>query len=407
MLGFWPENYDRFPVDVDGYWHIAGNIWAGNGYAVGPEPTPTAYRPPTYPLFLAGVRGLTGDRPVLALASQAALDAVTLIAIYFLAMVITGARPVAYLASFLWAVYLPEAASITRFWSEPLCALILTSALLVFMLARKQDKLWQYGVSGLMLGAAALTRPEFFLLPLMFAVLVLVKRGEGIGGRALRASLVLFGCVALLAPWILRNALVFDDFIPATTVGGFVFFVGNATLDEDNYLYHRGTAYGLIKLEGRAPQPLWINAQVSAQMPRSEMGLDRLYAKAAWRLIRDYPGRFIKLSCIRAVRLWLSVGFGRYPHWKSLFVAGINSGLLLLGFIGWLTARHRSEGKLTPLVVVLVYGTLVHMPIEALVRHVFPMIPTLVVLSALGVVAIHQSRAWPSVIGHGGPSTQP
>jgi hypothetical protein len=228
-------------------------------------------------------------------------------------------------------------------------------------------------------------------------LVVLTKRGEGIGGRAYRAALVLFGCVVLLTPWVLRNALVFDAFIPATTVGGFVLFVGNATLDEENYLVHRGTAYGLRKLEGRAPQPLWSHVQASAQTQGSEIGLDRLYAWAAWRLIRDYPVRFVKLSCVRGFRLWFSVGFGRYPSWRSLAVAGINAGLVLLGLIGWLTARRTWEGHATPLGVVLVYGTLVHMPIEALVRHVFPVIPALVVLSAGGVIVIGQGRAWPSV----------
>src|SRR5262249_6059284 len=149
-------------------------------------------------------------------------------------------------------------------------------------------------------------RPEFLLLPLLLATLVLTKRREEIGRRVYCASLLLLGCLVVLTPWTVRNALVFKAFIPATSVPGLVLFLANASLDEDNYLVYRGTPYGLRRLEDWGLQPLWTRTQAE-RAQGSEIALDRLYAREAWRLIRNYPDRFAQLSFVRFFRLWFNV----------------------------------------------------------------------------------------------------
>ncbi len=383
FLMYWPEDYGLLGADVDGYWGIGGNLRAGNGFAWGTKPVTTATRPPMYPIFLAGVHWLTGGREGSALAAQAGLDAVTCVGIYLLAIVITGSVAVASVAGMFWALYLPEISEVTRFWSEPLCALLVTYALLVYILARQQDKLWLAGVAGMVFGGAALTRSAFLLLPPLFAGLVLIERGEGFGRRARFAGVLLLGLILPMAPWVIRNALTFHAFIPMYSQTGLSLYVGNVTLDQNDYLTAPRVADAIRKVEARiATEPKWAEAQ------DSEVELDRLVGGEAQRLIREHPVRFVTLSLVRGVRLWFNLGFGRPPSWRSVGVAAMNGGLLILGIIGLIGGRLAWSRRARPLVIVLVYGTLVPVLSLSVARHIFPVIPALVVLSAGGVMVL-------------------
>jgi len=372
----WPEDYSTLQMDVDGYWAIGGNVRAGNGFAVGQEPSPTATRLPVYPLYLAAVHLVTGGRERIALASQALVDAATCVALYLLAKLVTGSSLVAYLACLFWAVYLPEVSQITRFWSEPLCALLLTCALLLYLLARQREALWLYAMSGLVFGTVALTRAEFMLLPLVFVGLIVAERHETMGRRAFRTAVFLLAFIVPFGPWAIRNAVTFRAFIPAVTSSGLALFVGNSTLDEEAYLTKKSWSYAVQKLQSRAPE--------AAQS--SEVELDRLFRREAFHLIREHPLRFATLTIVRFPRLWFSIGFGRTPGWTSLGVAGINFLLLVLGMIGLILTRRKWPAPAAPLVLTLLYGTLVHLPIDGMVRHVFPLIPALTILSTVGVL---------------------
>jgi 4-amino-4-deoxy-L-arabinose transferase-like glycosyltransferase len=383
-LRYYPENYALLPSDVDGYWGIAANLREGNGFAWGTKPVTTATRPPMYPIFLAGVQWLTGGREGVALASQAALDAVTCVGIYVLAGIVTGSVAAAYLAGLLWALYLPEISEVTRFWSEPLCALFITYALLLLIVARLHDKLWLAGMAGIVFGGAALTRSAFVLLPVLLVGVVLVEGGTGRGRRACFAGGVLLGVILSMAPWVMRNALTFGAFIPTYSQTGLSLYVGNVTLDGDDYLTAPRVSDAVRKVEARiATDPEWARAQ------DSEVQLDRLVGREAQRLIREHPVRFAKLSLVRGVRLWFNMGFGRVASWRSVGVAAINGGLLALGIVGLIWGKLAWSRRARPLVITLIYGTVVPLLSLAVARHIFPVIPALTVLSAAGLMVLY------------------
>ena len=384
FLMYWPENYGLLRVDVDGYWGIGANLRAGNGFARGLEPITTATRSPMYPVFLAGVHWVTGGREGLALASQAALDGVTCVGIYFLAIIVTGSVAAAYLACLFWAVYLPEISQITRFWSEPLCALFVTYALLLYTLAREYDRLWLFGLAGIVFGGAALTRSVFLFLPVVFAGLLLVKRGEGGGRRLLFAGALLLGFILSMAPWVIRNAVVFHAFIPGYTQGGVTLYQAHVRLGEDDYLTYVPHSYILRKVQARvATDPEWARAE------HSEVELDLLCAREALGLIYKHPDQYAKLSVVRALWLWFNIGYGWVQGWRSVGVAVINSALLILGIIGLIRGRLLWSNRAMPLVVTLIYATLVPVLVLTVGRYIYPVIPALVVLSAGGFMVVY------------------
>jgi 4-amino-4-deoxy-L-arabinose transferase-like glycosyltransferase len=388
FLMYWPENYRLLRMDVDGYWGIGANLRAGNGFARGLEPITTATRSPMYPVFLAGVHWVTGGREGIALVSQAALDAVTCVGIYFLAVVVTGSVAAACLACLFWAVYLPEVSEVTRFWSEPLCALFVTYALLLYIRAREYDRLWLCGLAGILFGGAALTRSVFLFLPLLLAGLLLIERGEGRGRRSLFASTLLLGFILSMAPWVIRNAVVFRAFIPGYTQGGITLYQAHARLGADDYLTYVPHSYILRTVQARiATDPEWARAE------HSEVELDLLCAREGLGLIREHPVRYAKLSVVRALWLWFNIGYGRVQGWTSVGVAAINGGLLTLGIIGLISGRLLWASRAMPLVATLIYATLVPALVLAVGRYIFPVIPALVVLSASGFMVVY-TKVW-------------
>ena len=80
---------------------------------------------------------------------------------------------------------------------------------------------------GALLGATALTRPEYLPFAAVFGLLALVRVGRRRSWRlGLVSAALLVGTFALvLAPWTVRNYVVLDRFVPVTTGGGKALFV--------------------------------------------------------------------------------------------------------------------------------------------------------------------------------------
>lgn len=379
FLATWSEDYTISPVDPHGFWALGRNLAAGKGLSWGQEAVPTAQRTPMYPMMLAAVHLLTGGDQRTALASQAALDALTTVAVYLLALVTTGSRTPAALAAGAWAVYVPEISEITRFWSEPLCALLLTVGLMIFIRGCQRCSGLLFGLAGLVLGGAGLTRPEYLLLPIVLAVLTIIRYSTALPRhRWVLAMLLLAGLGTAWLPWIARNVMAFGRVVPTTTLAGLTLYAGNVSLDRQDYLLHLPSAYALVKIKEQVSEK-----EMSEAQRAGEIEVDRLYLREALRLIAAHPGRYVKLSGLRAARLWFPVGFRSRTTWRGASVACVNLILLALAAIGAVVAR-RQGFYVAPLLLLLAYGIAVYLPFKAGANYAYPMVPTLTVLSALG-----------------------
>ena len=133
--------------------------------------------------------------------------------------------------------------------------------------------------AGLAAGAGALTRPgQLFVLPL--AALLLIWRAPDRRAGLRRA--LLFTALALLAiaPWTLRNAIAYRQFVPIASSGGVNFWIGN-----------HPEAIGDGDLAAN-PQLKLRNAEFRAtHAGLSEEALERLYYRDAARAIAADPAR--------------------------------------------------------------------------------------------------------------------
>jgi hypothetical protein len=218
---------------------IARNVMEHGSFSVEERPPyePTYIRLPGYPLALAGVYRLFGmgaDGAVRVI--QAFVDLFGCLAVGLLALRWTPGEwgPRRRARAFLWGLALAAACPfaaiyvaciLTETWATTLTVLFaLAASWAIASEGRKALGLW--GIAGLAAGAATLFRPDAGLLLAAGGALIGLLWGmpERYGGGAakgsgsrpalLRATALVLGFAAMLAPWIARNAATFGVFQP-------------------------------------------------------------------------------------------------------------------------------------------------------------------------------------------------
>ncbi len=225
-------------VDYDG---LARSLLAGHGYDFGTHVT--AFRPPGYAFFVAGVYGLTGGAPAnpahaadtvqLAQALLGALDVALLAAI---ARPIWGRRT-ALAAAGLGALYLPFVELGDSFVADALALPLLLAAVACVLRACPRSRcpaptrddeqsatlapnLRWAAAAGLSLGLLTLTRPNAALVGVPLALALWRPRAAGRRRRLKAPVVMLVLAAAVLTPWTVRNAIALHAFVPLSTDAG-------------------------------------------------------------------------------------------------------------------------------------------------------------------------------------------
>ena len=213
--------------DSKSYSEIAAALYETGRYGTPEMRNPTDWSPGA-PIFYAGIYHLTGGvHEDLARAAVALLGALMVLFVYLLGRRLAGPG-VGVGAALLAAIYPTFIDNAEQFVSEPIAAFTLSGAVLGILWAADPGRTtWAWLVPGLLLGATALTRPEYLMFAGILGLVVLVKMARDRGLKLGVASLALFvgAFVMVLAPWTLRNIVVLDKFVPVTTGGGKALFV--------------------------------------------------------------------------------------------------------------------------------------------------------------------------------------
>lgn len=180
--------------------------------------TPSAMRPPAYPVLLAGAYALPGDDRTAGRLLGALLGTLSVGLLIVLAGRIFGPRTGRW-AGLVAALSGPLVWLNASLLSESLFVPLVLGLLLCLERHGRRPSLGTAAAAGALAGAAMLTRSNgvVLLLPLLGALLL-----AGRDRRALAAGGVALAAVALaLAPWTIRNAARFDRLLPLGTQGGY------------------------------------------------------------------------------------------------------------------------------------------------------------------------------------------
>lgn len=206
------------PVDAEGYFLLARNMLAGNGFAIAWEQPfcPTTIRTPVYPFFVLISLILTGQVPQRVVLMHLLCEVATCgIAMRMAAdiAVTAGAnyhqgRIAGILAGFLYAINGTTQRYTGFLYAENLLLPILAIAVLVTLRCLRYGSL-RYGLTaGLFWALAILTKPNVQYMAFgagMVLTLVMVKHPSSRQRKWLKASSFWLAMGILLFPWFYRN----------------------------------------------------------------------------------------------------------------------------------------------------------------------------------------------------------
>jgi len=357
---------------------IAHEIVRGNGFS-NPFflPTgPTAHLAPGFPGLLAGIYKLFGEGlPGLFIADamNAAISA-SVGALLPVAAILCGVSPaVGFLAGLLYAVLPPQPYTEGKGgWEAAIGALLLISA---FIVVRKQigsrnlESRTAVAV-GLLMGLSGLFLPT--LCPVIFgflAILFFCKR-KHISSLRPFGLIVVLVTFALLGPWLLRNRIVFGQWVPMRDNFGLELHVSywdkaTPTLAEN------------IRVGNHAQvHPHASEAEALKVQEIGEIEYNRRQLKLAKAWIYQHPQRFVQLTL---------------KHFQLFWTAGIRFALLI-PFAMWGAVRIWKQDKASfyLLSTALIVQPLIYYLVQFEPRYRHPIEWAVVLAAVIGASAIYQ-----------------
>ena len=361
----------RAPVfDAQAYATIAANLERGEGFTLGPGATqPASNYSPGLPLSVAGIYAVTGGiherfaRLVLAL-----IGTLSVLFAYLIGRRLAG--PLAGLVGAAAVAIYPALLEYHgMFMSEPLAASLLSGAVLSILWAdtpgtgdRPRAPRWL--VPGLLLGALALTRPEYLAISFPIAVVVFARGGRDGWRECLpQALIMLVGLAVVVAPWTVRNEVALGRFVPISTGGGQVLFAGSYLPSGGDpervgaeVLERHPELRAQLPANPRLEQILAALAKQRYPDLESDAALARMGRERLWEDVSEHP---VEYAGFLASKLWLIWGHGprdvmHEPLWAVLQWLLLAFGLLGLGV---LAAQRRWEALLLGVVLIAVTAT--------------------------------------------------
>jgi len=336
-----------------------------------PLRTHMIFYPPLYPYFI-GVLFAMFDTLQAAKWAQVVVGALLVPAVGRIGGLAFGPR-VGLLAAAITALYPELVWFAAHFWSEILFLTLLWWAIERMIAAEARGSARAAAAAGLLWGLAILTRETIlYLTPLAAAWLAWSGRPRA-GGK--RAAWFLLCAVLTVAPWTLRNWMVFRAFVPVSTAGGLALFQGNARLTRqevyDRYeeVHGRIEQYRFARREGwkaiRERQPTWAIEKLRDQMPN-------FWEADSLTLIHIKRGAYGAVPPAMAVAAAVVV-LAPYLAVLAAFVVGAT-----------LTGLDRTRGLLLGFLVC--YNAL-HVITHGFARYRLPAMPVVFIFAAAGYVA--------------------
>jgi len=340
---------DDLTLDRDAYLGIARNIYVGNGFCAPGTTTPTAFRPPVYPILIGTLR-LALPEAVAIVITNIAAGLATIWAVWILVDLWWQPTRWKQVAATLAVAADPL---LLRYTAQPMTECLFTA--LTAWTVVGVTRLWlnpftsirTAWLTGLAAGLAALCRPTLYPYDgLMLVCLPLFAPQFNIGEFRVRlnqAAHFALAVTVVISLWIGRNFVVFHEPLLTTTHGGYTLLLGNNPVFYDEVARKPwGTVWEHESLI-RWQESLATEIRRELGSPVDEFTADRWHAKRAWAAINHDPGGFRWAMWYRIRSFWSLSPRG--PEMKgglsSRLVSVWYATLFSLALMGFVSAVYR------------------------------------------------------------------
>lgn len=237
-------------------------------------------------------------------------------------------------------------------------------------------------LAGLVLGFAALVRPQALLLPLVYATGLLLSSKGGLPALLDQARCVAVAGIVMaivIAPWTWRNYQLYGEPVLISTNGGITFWMGNTPGTDGRYM---------------------VVPEHYDHLPENERA--RVLGQEAKNYILQDPAAFAMRAVKKLIILYgnESVGVGwnsqgihqvlgeAWEHRLKRFTQGSWALIFLLAAGGFWSSMRRIGLKQTlfsPLVLSILYFTAIHMVVVSQERYHLAFAGQWAILAALGM----------------------
>jgi 4-amino-4-deoxy-L-arabinose transferase-like glycosyltransferase len=404
------------PERTDGgdplFYHTTANVLArGRGF---PEPLnwiafgahrPSAFHGPLYPVVLSISSRFGGTSYFDHKMMSIVIGTCVVLAVGLLARrVATGVNgdsadsgvtgPVVGLAAAAFAAVYPNLWLIdSLLYPEGLMALMVTVTMIIAYRWRDRPRLATAAVFGAVIALAALARGEgILLLPLLAFPWIMFTRSLTRTTRLRHLSVTVVACVAVLAPWMIRNATTFEKFVPLSTNGNEVMVYANCASAYNGQF----AGYWDFQCQQKVRDAL-------GDPPGDESQTALYWRSLGFDYAREHIGELPRVMTLRVLRQWEI-----FRPLQNVTLGGIEGrnrdassvGLLMfyglagLSIVGAVLMRRRRI-PLLPIGVQFLSVTITSAYTYGTVRFRAPAEPALCVLGAVGLVpVVALARRW-------------
>lgn len=374
----------RFGFEVG---HIAANVEAGHGFAIGTTDggaIPTAWASPAYPLLLAALFRVWGVFTTGAADAVVALNCLfqgaTAGLLYAFGLRLAGRRA-GGIAAVLFLAQPGGWQFLAWAWPSQLFALAVSLHLLALFSSGPRRGRWGVAL-GATLGLALLV--DGAAITLLPVTLLVAARAGGPRAAPWTVVAALVSLAVVLSPWALRNHRELGVLNPLRGNVGVNLWLGNHPGNRTES-YH-----GILR------SPWHDRAEESRLIELGEVAYDRDCRARAIDRIVEHPSRFAADTALRFSGFWLGEWWAGYGHIAWIYSLG-HVALFALAAGGAIRQRDLGSGCLV--LAVLLFSLSYAVTVHGHGRYRVPVDPVLCLFGALALAGRRVSGSGPLTPG--------
>lgn len=386
---------------------IAKNLYEGHGFSMHydypsfdsertklqsePPQFEGAFIPPLNPFIIYLcflVFGLNAKAFLLMMIFNAFISSATSIVIYYIVKQLNENIKYAIIAAIISTIFLPSVYAVITLSAASLYQFFALVTLLYAIKAIKSNKNQDFLLFGLFSGIQTLIRSEYLLLSLILGVSVfvskfLLKNSQFNFKISIKQfSLFLVSFVIIVAPWSIRNTMLFGKFIPIVSHPWHEFWRGNNVMANGSR-------------DSKTGRPIWINESIFPEIVRKidsvpynqnfELAVDSIYHIEYTNFTHIYPLEHKILILKRSLYFWL-VDIESKKARHPIYVLFVFIATIPFYYVVYRMIKDKNKNDfalLLPFLVFCFYYTLLIALVNLETRYQVYLINTLIPFSGL------------------------